>query len=68
MRVALGIDQLGGDTHLLVRSLDAPFEDVTHAELADRNKDDLLVLQTEITNRIANALGVELVNREPRAA
>jgi hypothetical protein len=52
----------------LVRSLDAPFEDVTHAELADRNKDDLLVLQTEITNRIANALGVELVNREPRAA
>jgi hypothetical protein len=26
------------------------------------------VLQTEITNRIANALGVELVNREPRAA
>jgi len=30
--------------------------------------DDLLALQTEITNRIANALGVELVNRERQAA
>ena len=38
------------------------------AERFDHNKDDLLVLQTEMTNRIANALGVELVNREPRAA
>jgi adenylate cyclase len=38
------------------------------AERFDHNMDDLLVLQNEITNRIANALGVELVNREPRAA
>jgi adenylate cyclase len=34
------------------------------AERFDRNMDDLLVLQNEITNRIANALGVELINRE----
>ena len=38
------------------------------AERFHRNMDDLLVLQTEITNRIANALGVELINQEPRAA
>ncbi len=34
------------------------------AERFDRNMDDLLVLQNEITNRIANALGVELINQE----
>jgi TolB-like protein/class 3 adenylate cyclase/Tfp pilus assembly protein PilF len=34
------------------------------AERFDRKMDDLLVLQNEITNRIANALGVELINRE----
>src|SRR5271165_3892008 len=34
------------------------------AERFDRNIDNLLVLQNEITNRIANALGVELINRE----
>jgi adenylate cyclase len=33
------------------------------AERFDRNMDDLLVLQNEITNRIANTLGVELINR-----
>ena len=34
------------------------------AERFDRNMDDLLVLQNEITNRIANALGVELISQE----
>ena len=34
------------------------------AERFDRNMDDLLVLQNEITNRIVNALGVELISQE----
>jgi TolB-like protein len=34
------------------------------AERFDRNMDDLLALQNEITTRIANTLGVELINRE----
>lgn len=34
------------------------------AERFDRTTDDLLVLQNEITSRIANELGVELINRE----
>ena len=68
MRGGLGFNQLCVDPNLTAGSLDAAFEHRAHAELADRNKDDLLVLQTEITNRIANALGVELVNRERQAA
>ncbi len=34
VRVALGVDQLGRDPNLLVRSLDAPLQHVAHAELA----------------------------------
>jgi adenylate cyclase len=34
------------------------------AERFDHETDDLLVLQNEITSRIANALGVELIGRE----
>jgi TolB-like protein/Flp pilus assembly protein TadD len=34
------------------------------AERFDRNTGDLLVVQNEITSQIANALGVELINRE----
>ena len=34
VRVALGVDQLGRDPNLLVRSLDAPLQHVAHAELS----------------------------------
>ncbi len=34
MRVALGIDQLGIDTDLVIRSADAPFEHIAHGKLA----------------------------------
>src|SRR6516164_1870514 len=33
MRVGLGIDQLGGDSDLIARSPDAPFEHVAHTKL-----------------------------------
>jgi hypothetical protein len=34
MCVGLGIDQLGADTHPVARSLDAPFQDIAHSQLA----------------------------------
>jgi hypothetical protein len=44
--------------------IDAETDAHLWAERFDRDTDDLFVLQNEITSRIANALGVELIAAE----
>src|SRR5262249_8680990 len=53
-------NQLRVNTQLIDAATDAHL----WVERFDRDADDLLVLQNEITNRIANALGVELITAE----
>jgi TolB-like protein/Tfp pilus assembly protein PilF len=53
-------NQLRVNTQLIDAATDAHL----WAERFDRDADDLFVLQNEITNRIANALGVELIAAE----
>ena len=53
-------NQLRVNTQLIDAGTDAHL----WAERFDRDADDLFVLQNEITNRIANALGVELIAAE----
>jgi TolB-like protein len=54
----------GNQVRVTAQLIDADTDAHLWAERFDRDTDDLLVLQNEITSRIANALGVELINRE----
>jgi adenylate cyclase len=54
----------GSQVRVTAQLIDAETDAHLWAERFDRDTDDLLVLQNEITSRIANALGVELVAAE----
>jgi TolB-like protein len=54
----------GSQLRLNTQLIDAATDPHLWAERFDRDTDDLFVLQNEITSRLANALGVELIAAE----
>jgi TolB-like protein/class 3 adenylate cyclase/Tfp pilus assembly protein PilF len=54
----------GNQLRVNTQLIDAETDAHLWAERFDRDADDLLVLQNEITNRIANALGTVLIGKE----
>jgi adenylate cyclase len=59
-----GVRRSGNQLRVNTQLIDAATDAHLWAERFDRDADDLFVLQNEITNRIANALGVELIAAE----
>jgi TolB-like protein len=58
------VQRSGNQVRVTAQLIDAETDAHLWAERFDHDTDDLLVLQNEITSRIANALGVELLGRE----
>jgi TolB-like protein/class 3 adenylate cyclase len=54
----------GNQVRVAAQLIDAETDAHLWAERFDRDTEDLLVLQNEITSRIATAIGVELIGRE----
>jgi adenylate cyclase len=58
------VQRSGNQVRVTAQLINAETDAHLWAERFDHETDDLLVLQNEITSRIANALGVELIGRE----
>jgi TolB-like protein len=58
------VQRSGSQVRVNAQLIDAETDAHLWAERFDRDTGDLFALQNEITNRIANALGIELIDRE----
>ena len=58
------VQQSGKQVRVTAQLIDAESDAHLWAERFDRNTGDLLALQSEITGRITNALGTELITAE----